>query len=89
MVQDQGVEYDAIVVGSGPGGATVARELSRTGQRVRIGQVLSDDLETEIRDLYVCDASVFPEALDRPTVMTIIAFGKRLGAHSLEGESSG
>jgi choline dehydrogenase-like flavoprotein len=49
----------------------------------RIGPVLSDQLETEIANLYVCDASVFPEALDRPTVMTIIAFGKRLGAHLL------
>jgi choline dehydrogenase-like flavoprotein len=44
---------------------------------------LSDELETEIADLYVCDASVFPEALDRPTVMTIVAFGKRLGAYIL------
>ena len=34
MVQDQIDEYDAIVVGSGPGGATVARELSRAGKRV-------------------------------------------------------
>jgi choline dehydrogenase-like flavoprotein len=54
----------------------------------RIGQVLSDDLETEIRDLYVCDASVFPEALDRPTVMTIIAFAKRLCAHILQEAGS-
>jgi choline dehydrogenase-like flavoprotein len=50
----------------------------------RIGPVLSDDLETEIANLYVCDASVFPEALDRPTVMTILAFGKRLGRHILQ-----
>jgi choline dehydrogenase-like flavoprotein len=44
----------------------------------RIRDVVNDNLETEIKNLYVCDASVFPEALDRPTVITIIAFAKRL-----------
>jgi choline dehydrogenase-like flavoprotein len=44
----------------------------------RIGQVVNRDLETEVEGLYVCDASVFPEALCRPTVLTIIALGKRL-----------
>ena len=29
-------EFDAVVVGSGPGGASVARELSRRGQEVLI-----------------------------------------------------
>jgi choline dehydrogenase-like flavoprotein len=48
---------------------------------VRIGEMLSTDLETEITGLYVCDASVFPEALARPTVLTIIALGKRLAGH--------
>lgn len=50
---------------------------------VRIGEMLTTDLETEITNLYVCDASVFPEALARPTVLTIIALGKRLAAHLL------
>ncbi len=47
----------------------------------RIGQVVDSNLKTGIGGLYVCDASVFPEALDRPTVMTIIGLAKRLCAH--------
>lgn len=50
----------------------------------RIGDVVDENLETPIKNLYVCDASVFPEALDRPTVITIIAFGKRLATHLLQ-----
>jgi choline dehydrogenase-like flavoprotein len=45
---------------------------------VRIGEMLNENLETEIKKLYVCDASVFPEALARPTVLTIISLAKRL-----------
>jgi len=52
----------------------------------RIGEVVNHDLETQIQNLYVCDASIFPEALDRPTVITIIAFGKRLVRHILAKE---
>ena len=49
----------------------------------RIGDVVDENLETRIRNLYVCDASIFPEALDRPTVITLISFAKRLGDHLL------
>ena len=52
---------------------------------VRIGEMLDADLMTEIEGLYVCDASTFPESLDRPTVLTILALGARLGRH-LTGE---
>lgn len=45
---------------------------------VRIDTMLSRDLETSVKGLYVCDASVFPEALARPTVLTIISLAKRL-----------
>ena len=48
---------------------------------VRIGEMLDTDLQTEIAGLYVCDASTFPEALARPTVLTIIGLGKRLAKH--------
>jgi choline dehydrogenase-like flavoprotein len=56
---------------------------------IRIGTMLSTDLETEARGLYVCDASVFPEALGRPTVLTIISLALRLADHLLEASSSG
>lgn len=51
---------------------------------VRIGDMVDTDLQTEVKGLYVCDASVFPEALDRPTVLTIIGLGKRLARHLTE-----
>jgi choline dehydrogenase-like flavoprotein len=45
---------------------------------VRIGTMLDENLQTPVPGLYVCDASAFPEALDRPTVLTIIGLAKRL-----------
>jgi choline dehydrogenase-like flavoprotein len=48
---------------------------------VRIGTHVDANLATPVKGLYVCDASVFPEALDRPTVLTIVALGKRLAGH--------
>ena len=53
---------------------------------VRIGDLLDTNLQTEIDHLYVCDASVFPEALARPTVLTIIALGQRLVEHLIARE---
>jgi choline dehydrogenase-like flavoprotein len=50
---------------------------------VRIDTMLDKNLQTEVEGLYVCDASTFPEALDRPTVLTIIGLGKRLAKHLL------
>jgi choline dehydrogenase-like flavoprotein len=48
---------------------------------VRIGELVGTQLETALAGLYVCDASVFPEALARPTVLTIIGLAKRLARH--------
>ncbi len=51
---------------------------------VRIGEMLNNNLQTQVKGLYVCDASVFPEALDRPTVLTIIALAKRLATYLIK-----
>jgi choline dehydrogenase-like flavoprotein len=52
---------------------------------VRIGEMLDEDLQSAVGNLYVCDASSFPEALDRPTVLTIIGLARRLADHLLAG----
>lgn len=54
------------------------------GATARIGDVVDKDLQTRIKNLYVSDASVFPEALDRPVVLTLIGMAKRLTDHLLK-----
>ncbi|NHJ01606.1 MAG: GMC family oxidoreductase [Candidatus Heimdallarchaeota archaeon] len=46
-----------------------------------IGDVVNSDLETEIPNLFVCDASVLPHSMASPLVITLMAFAKRLGKH--------
>jgi choline dehydrogenase-like flavoprotein len=55
------------------------------GSTARIGDLVDTNLQTQLAGLYICDASVFPEALARPTVLTIIGLGKRLVRHLLGG----
>jgi len=47
------------------------------GATARIGKVVDKNLETSIKNLYVCDVSVMPESLGRPTVLTTIALAKK------------
>jgi choline dehydrogenase-like flavoprotein len=51
------------------------------GGTVKVGDLLDADLRTEYDNLYVCDASVIPEAWGRPPTLTLIALGKRLAKH--------
>lgn len=55
---------------------------------VRLGEMLDTNLQTEVSNLYVCDASIFPEALDRPIVLTVIGLSKRLSEHILSRETA-
>jgi choline dehydrogenase-like flavoprotein len=62
----------SLIRGAHPGGACP------------IGPVLNENLEThQIKNLYVSDASVFPEALGTPVVATVAAMNKRLARHIL------
>ena len=45
---------------------------------VKVGKLLDTNLETEVKNLYCCDTSVFPEAPGRPPAMTVVVLGKRL-----------
>jgi len=59
------------------------------GATARIGTIVDQNLETEIKNLFVADASVIPEALDRPVVLTVISLSKRLSDHLLGKEATG
>ncbi len=45
---------------------------------VKAGQLLDSNLETSVKNLYCCDASVMPEAPGQPPVLTIVVLAKRL-----------
>ena len=51
------------------------------GGTARIGEFVDSNLKTEIDNLYICDASVIPEAWGLPPTLTLLALGKRLGQH--------
>ena len=58
--------------------ATVA---AHPGGTAKIGEVVDTDLQTEYKNLYVCDCSVIPEAWGLPPTLSLICLGKRLARH--------
>lgn len=48
------------------------------GGTAAVGEVVNTDFESEIKGLYVCDASVIPEAPGRPPILTIVAIAKKV-----------
>ena len=48
------------------------------GGTAAIGEVVNNDFETEIKGVYVCDASLIPEAPGRPPILTIVAIAKKV-----------
>ncbi|MBN2484147.1 MAG: GMC family oxidoreductase [Candidatus Omnitrophica bacterium] len=46
------------------------------GGTAGIGRVVDNRLETEIKDLFVCDTSVFPHAFGLPPILTLLALSR-------------
>lgn len=65
-----GVPMDSIVATSLKG--------AHPGGTAAVGEVVDKNFETEIKGLYVCDASVIPEAPGRPPILTIVAIAKKV-----------
>ena len=51
------------------------------GGSAAIGEVVDVNLETSIRGLFVCDASVLPKSPGKPPILTILALSKRLAEY--------
>ena len=51
------------------------------GGTAAIGETVDINLETDIKGLFVADASVFPSAPGAPPILTIIALAKRLAKY--------
>ena len=48
------------------------------GGTAAVGEVVDTNFETDIKGVYVCDASVIPEAPGRPPILTIVAIAKKV-----------
>jgi len=48
------------------------------GGTCAIGKIVDKNLQTEIENLFVCDASVLPIAPGMPPILTIVALAKKL-----------
>jgi len=60
-----------------PGNIFVTRPSgAHPGGTAAIGKVVNQQLETQMKNLYVCDASVLPFALGLPPMLTLIALTK-------------
>ena len=55
------------------------------GGSVRIGDGVDSDLQAGAAGLYVCDASVIPEAWGLPPTLTLLCLGMRLGQRLAQG----
>ncbi|MFC1911007.1 FAD-dependent oxidoreductase [Chloroflexota bacterium] len=65
-----GAKSNSIVVSKVMGG--------HPGGTAAIGEIVDSNLQTEVNNLFACDASVLPTAPGLPPILTIVALAKRL-----------
>jgi len=54
------------------------------GGTAAMGRVVNQALETSIKNLFIADASVIPQAPGRPPILTITSLAKRLAKNVLQ-----
>ncbi len=52
--------------------------LGHPGGTVPVGKMVDSNLETQIKNLYCCDTSIWPEAPGRPPTLSVVCLAKRL-----------
>jgi choline dehydrogenase-like flavoprotein len=68
-----------ILVKAGARSTYVSRvQGAHPGGTAAVGRVVDSNLQTEVNNLFVCDASVLPTAPGLPPILTIVALAKRL-----------
>jgi choline dehydrogenase-like flavoprotein len=76
-----------ILIAAGARPDTIFRGVYESGHpccSAAIGEIVDDNQQSEIKGLYVSDASVFPSPLGLTPILTIVALSKRLAKHLVE-----
>ena len=69
-----------VKAGANSGSIVVSRpQGGHPGGTAAIGRVVDENLQTEVDNLFVCDANVFPTSPGLPPILTIAALAKWLG----------
>lgn len=68
-----------ILIKAGANNTLVSRvQGGHPGGTAAVGKVVDSNLQTEVNNLFVCDASVLPTSPGLPPILTIVALAKRL-----------
>ena len=73
-----------ILIAAGANPKTILKGIYESGHpccTAPIGKIVDENQETEIKGLFVSDASIFPSPLGMPPILTIVAFSKRLARY--------